>query len=212
MRRIISILMIIVALITALALLPIFAEETPGGETNSGTEQTQGSESSSESATTETQAPDVDFSELEILLYKVDSLNRKDWHSRLFLYLTFAADEGRELLTKEGVTQADVNRKVREIQRKYDALQVKPPLIPLDEMTLEEYEEWIENGAFLDDGDREKMTMRPKETAPIPANLVTKSPDADADKGCSGLIGGAALVLFAVAGIGACVALTKKED
>lgn len=68
---------------------------------------------------------EVDFTELKELIHQTEKMREKDYTAESWKKLKEALDEAKDILKKEGISQADVDRNVQNLKDAIDGLQKK---------------------------------------------------------------------------------------
>lgn len=144
------------------------------------------------------------FTVLDTQLTAYDKLDEYDWRSDSWLILVGKVEAGLAVKEQPGVLQSQVNAAAKEIETAIAGLVVRPQSTTLPLMS------------DLSDLMGDLYGTDAEETDPVteaPTDSGTEAPTEPAEEGgCGGIIGGAVVVVAAVAAIGAGIAFKKKED
>ena len=148
----------------------------------------------------------VDYAGYEAVLAEFKKLNKGDWSSTTWLQLDNSVKDAEAMKLEEGVKQSD-----------FDAA------VELIKLNITKLEEKGETGGQIDVGALGTLntggTLRPAQTESS-TDTSTEAPSEEApndaepveESGCGGIIGGAAVVVAAVAAIGVGISIKKRED
>lgn len=147
----------------------------------------------------------ANYAKLDEAIAEYNKLKESDWSSLTWLNLKEAVEAGKALKEFDTTLQSEADEATTNIKTAISKLEKRAASTTLP--IFSDIDGWI-------NGDLVKPTTAPETQAPTEAPK-TEAPATEApveEGGCGGIIGGAVVVVAAVAAIGAGIAFKKKED